>query len=149
MKNKALTISILIFTFAFAISCSTGSNQSENTNKDSVSVKTEKTAVTDYSGVYKTSGEGICQIAITIIQNEQGIVYQIKGDKLDCVGKIIIEESDGNTYFSFDGKIAENAPKTISGQFINGTIMIQNYGNAMNEYHFFKQCDEKYLEFKK
>ncbi len=31
----------------------------------------------------------------------------------------------------------------------NGSIAIQNYGNSMNEYIYFEDCDSKYLKFDK
>ena len=31
----------------------------------------------------------------------------------------------------------------------NGSIVIQNYGNSMNEYNHFEDCDSKYLKFDK
>ena len=37
----------------------------------------------------------------------------------------------------------------IGGIFSDKNIQIQNYGNAMNEFIHFTQCDEKYLTFEK
>ncbi|PJG84293.1 hypothetical protein [Conservatibacter flavescens] len=35
----------------------------------------------------------------------------------------------------------------IEGELHNKNIVIQNYGNSMNEYIHFTQCDNKYLNF--
>lgn len=35
----------------------------------------------------------------------------------------------------------------IEGAFYKDSIVIQNYGNSMNEYIHFVQCDSKYLTF--
>jgi hypothetical protein len=37
----------------------------------------------------------------------------------------------------------------IEGVISDNSIVIQNYGNSMNEYVHFTQCDEKYLTFEK
>ena len=39
--------------------------------------------------------------------------------------------------------------KKIGGEYKNGSIVIQNYGNSMNEYNHFEDCDSKYLKFDK
>jgi hypothetical protein len=35
----------------------------------------------------------------------------------------------------------------IGGVYEGDKIVIQNYGNAMNEFEHFTQCGDKYLEF--
>lgn len=148
MIKKVTITAIFIFSFFLAISCNSGSNQDEDT-QDSSSVLKDQSATTDYSGVYTTSAESLCKITLTISKVAQEYSYQISMDKLNYSGKIIFEQTDDQTYLAFDGQIGNNAPKTVSGLFVDGAIMIQNYGNSMNEYHYFKQCDEKFLEFKK
>ena len=53
---------------------------------------------------------------------------------------LIYDKNKGSTYLSF-GK--------IEGQYENDKIQIQNYGNSINEYIHFTQCEEKYLSFVK
>ena len=36
---------------------------------------------------------------------------------------------------------------SITGIYTKNSITVQNYGNSMNEYNHFTQCDQKYLPF--
>jgi hypothetical protein len=148
MKNKALRIQLCIIAVLLAISCNSVSTQIKGSSKDSVTTS-EQTDGIDYSGVYKVSDENSCKLSITIIKEGQDYNYGILGEKLDYSGKLIVENIEDDIYFTFDGQIAENKPKSVSAKFVDGSIMIQNYGNSMNKYNYFKQCEEKYLEFKK
>ena len=53
-------------------------------------------------------------------------------------GKIKIDKTENPNMF-FLGK--------IEGAYYKDSIVIQNYGNSMNEYSHFTQCDEKYITF--
>jgi hypothetical protein len=147
MKNKALVFALVLVIGLF--SCNSGSEQSTNSESDSTVVSNNQKSANDYSGVYKTTVDNLCQIILTITKDGQNFNYQIKFDNIEYAGKLLVENTDGETYFTFDGLIDDNKPKTVSGKLVDGSIMIQNYGNSMNEYHYFKKCDEKYLEFKK
>jgi hypothetical protein len=153
MKIKALSFAICILALSFTLGCNSGSQTTENQNKDSIAstgnTSTAKSEAVDYSGVYSTAADSPCKITITVSKAGQDYNYKIAGAKLDCSGKLIIENQNGEIYFSFDGQIGDNAPKTVSGQFLDGAIMIQNYGNASNQYQYFKNCDEKFLQFTK
>ncbi|WP_236940357.1 hypothetical protein [Flavobacterium anhuiense] len=59
-------------------------------------------------------------------------------NKIISKGKVGKHNEDDTLYLNF-GK--------IDGIYDTDTIQIQNYGNAMNEYVHFTQCDEKYLTF--
>lgn len=62
-------------------------------------------------------------------------------------GKII---AAGNVSAETDektGEITEIAMGEIGGLYEGDKIIIQNYGNAMNEFDHFTQCGDKYLEF--
>ncbi|GEN78120.1 hypothetical protein [Chryseobacterium hagamense] len=64
-------------------------------------------------------------------------------------GKVI---ATGNTSAEIDektGEITEIAMGEIGGLYEGDKIIIQNYGNAMNEFDHFTQCGDKYLEFTK
>ena len=60
-------------------------------------------------------------ISIRDIQYKKGIYY------------VLIEE---DTYINFEN---------LQGLYYNDTIVIQNYGNMMNEYIHFESCDKKYI----
>ncbi|MCD9576259.1 hypothetical protein [Flavobacterium soyae] len=59
-------------------------------------------------------------------------------DKIISKGKLKEQKNDDVIYLAF-GK--------IGGVYNENKIQIQNYGNSMNEYEHFTQCDEKYLSF--
>jgi hypothetical protein len=79
--------------------------------------------------------------------------------------KIKIEEKEKVYYFSIlDEKKVISKGKAIlinnhestsielgkmGGLYTAESIVIQNYGNSMNEYNHFTQCDQKYLTFEK
>ena len=52
----------------------------------------------------------------------------------------IIRNSEGEFYVKF---------KNFQAAYENDTLVIQNYGNSMNQYMHFKDCDIKFLEFEK
>jgi hypothetical protein len=73
--------------------------------------------------------------------------------------KIKIEKKDLEIlYYVFDkskiilkGKATKNkniiSLGKMSGEFSENKLIIQNYGNSMNDYNHFNQCSEKYLSF--
>ncbi|MEO8234267.1 MAG: hypothetical protein ABI549_02530 [Flavobacterium sp.] len=77
---------------------------------------------------------------IKIIKKDNAFEYSILDQKKSISkGLVKIEKDKNKTYLTF-GKIQgiyDDANK----------IQIQNYGNSMNEYAHFTQCDEKYLSF--
>ena len=122
-----------------------------NTQKEQVKSEepVEKQQLTnDYSGVYKSDAGKGCNLTIKLVKENSGYKYFLTGEHYDAEGIAIIEQSDA-VYITFDGPIGNNKPKTVSGQIDGNSIKIQNYGNSMNEYHYFVECDQKYLEFKK
>ncbi|CAI2768784.1 hypothetical protein [Flavobacterium collinsii] len=76
------------------------------------------------------------------IEKKAGVYFFLVLDKNKVIskGKLKKEESDRVVYLTF-GK--------MGGMYSVNKIQIQNYGNAMNEYEHFTQCDEKYLSFVK
>lgn len=74
------------------------------------------------------------------IEEKSGIYSFLIYDKNKIIskGKVKMEKEEGSLYLTF-GK--------IDGLYENNKIQIQNYGNSMNEYVHFTQCEEKYLSF--
>jgi len=141
-----LSMSALLF------ACTNSGTKTTVSTNDSLvqttNVKADSTHV-NYAGVYKTTGEKGCNFTITLTKENETYNYTIQGEGLNATGKADIETVNSDTYITFDGKIADNAPKTIEGQLSDSTITIQNEGNSMNNYNYFKQCDSKYIEFNK
>jgi len=87
------------------------------------------------TGIYKNEP---CNISIEIAKN-----YKIvENNQTKSQGYIssIKSNGEGGFYIKF---------KKIDGVYENGSIVIQNYGNSMNEYNHFEDCDSKYLKFDK
>lgn len=84
-------------------------------------------------GTYRTAHED-CDILIRL--NEDASYQMILQGTDSLRGIYDIVSSGDEIYIDFD---------EISGLYFNDTILIQNYGNAMNEYIHFDFCDEKYI----
>jgi hypothetical protein len=151
--NIKFVIRILSFAgIIFCFSCNNTKKMGKSAIKDStnLSKETKNLTILKYiDGVYNTTGENECNINITIKKVNDNYFYKITLDGTEYSGKLIFENQEDKVYFTFDGKIGDNAPQTVGGLFFQDTLMIQNYGNSMNEYHYFKKCDVKFLEFKK
>jgi hypothetical protein len=143
-------ISVIILMIIFSFSCSNSGNTETSATDSTASMQKSEPAnsLPDISGVYKLP-DGACKLALTIKKENNVFKYNFTGEHLDLEGIAIVNKVDEDIYVTFDGPIGNNAPKTVSGQIDGNKIMIQNYGNSMNEYHFFVECDEKYLEFVK
>ena len=94
------------------------------------------------TGIYKNEP---CNISIEIAKNTNKAKYFYKivdNNQTKSQGYISSIKSNGEDgfYIKF---------KKINGMYENGSIVIQNYGNSMNEYIYFEDCDSKYLKFDK
>jgi len=144
MKNITfflLAVSSLLF------SCNNQNTENKEENISDSAAKVE-TSTSDYSGTYKAD-EPACTISITLSKSGEQYTYSIAEDKKQYTGNLSIEDSNGDIYFTFGSEIGENKAGSLSAKYEENTLTIQNYGNAMNEFHFFKQCDLKYIVFTK
>ncbi len=135
MKIAAKMLSLFFFIYLL-LSC--GRNDNDSTNEQ-----------TDFSGVYNGIAENNCNLTIIIKKENSGFSYIISGDNIYNTGKITVEKEDGKNYLVFSGKIGDNQSNSLRSLHEKNTLSIQNYGNSMNEYVFFKDCNAKYLTFNK
>ena len=94
------------------------------------------------TGLYKNEP---CNISIEITKDTNKTKYFYKivdNNQTKSQGYIssIKSNGEGGFYIKF---------KKIDGMYENDSIVIQNYGNSMNEYNHFEDCDSKYLKFDK
>ena len=94
------------------------------------------------TGIYKNEP---CNISIEIVKNTSKTKYFYKiveNNQTKSQGNIssIKSDGEGGFYIKF---------KKFGGVYENGGIIIQNYGNSMNKYIHFENCDSKYLKFDK
>ncbi len=147
MRQKVLMIIVMVI---FCSSCNNNGNNATTSKTDSAKVQTPAPAnsLPDISGYYRLPETG-CNIALTITKEKSGYKYFFKGDHLDLEGIALVSLEEKECYVTFDGPIGNTPPKTVSGLFEGKTLTIQNEGNASNQYHYFTDCDEKYLVFTK
>lgn len=147
MKYKALVIIYGFYFLLLLCSCVSGFTFENNINRDSCLLSTAHYDLTEYSGVYKTNAHNQCQLSIIIAKAGDDYNYTLLLDNQEYTGKFMLENKNGQIYFILDGKIGNNVPREINGQFIDGNIIIQNYVNSKNEHCYFEICDEKYIKF--
>ena len=154
---KKLIFPVMIFAFVLTfISCKDTSNK-ENTadtvKTDSVtSVSTEvksESKIPDFSGTYTTANDATCKLTMILTKNGDSYNYKITGEKYDKSGTAKVEDADGSYGFVFDGKFGKDNDMELFAQVEGSNLVVQNYGNSMNEFIIFPQCDSKYLEFVK
>jgi hypothetical protein len=108
-----------------------------------VEIKNERSIVRleeqDVQGLYVLKSCEDSRFKINIEKKSGILSFSIlDGKKTISKGKVKKEIIDSVTYLTF-GK--------IEGVYVKNKIQIQNYGNSMNEYEHFTQCEEKYLVF--
>jgi len=153
MKKISFKLIGLLIVIIMAFSCNSSTTTTNETNTD-VTKQTEKTTETnnstytgpDYSGIYKASDGNTCGITITVTKTNDGFNYNLKTPSVDFNGKLNVNDQAGTLYFNFEGKIDDNTDG-FSGQYNEGKLTFENYGNAMNQYQLFDDCDSKYIEF--
>ncbi|TYZ06888.1 hypothetical protein FY528_16580 [Hymenobacter lutimineralis] len=102
----------------------------------------------EYAGVYAVSDTAICPLFITITRQGNAYLFSCTNGRTTKGNVQISREADG-MYFTFVGLKGEDLEEDISASWEDGTLRIQNYGNSMNEYTRFGNCDAKYLELRR
>lgn len=144
MNQKLFAIVLLLFLSA---SC-----QNSETEKKAAIPETsvETTGLPDLSGIYKLP-ENTCDLTLEIKSENNQYHYFFNGMNgiIDMTGTLIISKDGDDYMLTFDGPIENNAPKTVQALYKENMLIIQNYGNADQNFTIFSDCDVKYLEFKK
>lgn len=102
----------------------------------------------DYSGIYR-SNDKYCNLEIVVNRENGNYHYKINSEFHNETGILKIKEIENELYFEFEGLFGVNPREEISGKLMNNIIIIQNYGNSMNQYLRFSECDTKFIELKK
>ncbi|GEM_PF-1443983 len=111
--------------------------------------KSNKKDIQEFTGTYKLDDNNNCFIELLVTSNKDDFHYRIKTNKLEKEGRLEITKNENEVYFKFIGLFGTEPKEEISGQYMDKKIVIQNYGNAMNEFTIFSECDMKYLELEK
>jgi hypothetical protein len=109
----------------------------------------QQTKYQKYIGTYKTGNESGCLIELIITANNEGMHYKIKTSKKEREGRVRVSEEEGETYLTFSGLAGTGDDDGVESQYTDSTIIIQNEGNAMNEFELFEECGLKFIELKK
>lgn len=104
----------------------------------------------EYTGTYKSKDFKGCPISLIITSGSDGYHYKIKIKTREKEGRLKILKEGSDVYLSFVGLIGKKPKKEVEGQINGNSIVIQNYGNTMNEYLVFSECNNtKYIELSK
>lgn len=91
-----------------------------------------------YSRTYALETKASCGLEIKLTGDQ----YHLKTSKREHAGTYKIQDG----YIIFKGLLADNPKIEVQGSYSKDEIVIQNYGNAMNQYTVFEECsDQKYL----
>ena len=131
------------------ISCAADKNSAQIIVRSKTVSAEDKKIDTDFSGIYRLSDTLICDIVIKINKKGNDYTYIIKGTGFESSGKLSYETQDEETYINFSGTLCSGDKTPVNGLYSDKKIIIQNYGNSMNQYVCLKSCDSKYLEFVK
>jgi len=146
---SALPVVSLVIAVSMAVISCAGSKSSRNNEAGKTGMTESKSVQPDYSGRYKLSDDRVCDIVIAIKKDNSGYIYSITGKGVKSSGKLSIIKDGEDTYLAFTGTKRSGDKTAIEGAYSGGKIIIQNYGNSMNQYVCFKQCDAKFFEFQR
>ncbi|WP_299897196.1 hypothetical protein [uncultured Aquimarina sp.] len=91
-----------------------------------------------YSRTYVLEETASCGLEIKLTGDQ----YHLKTSKREHTGTYKIQDG----YITFKGLLADNPKREVQGSYSKDEIVIQNYGNAMNQFTVFEECsDQKYL----
>lgn len=110
---------------------------------------TKKDIQDEYAGTYKTEAAKGCAIELIVTKKSDGYHYKINTSAREQEGILQISKTEQDVFLRFDGLLGTEPKVEIEGQYIDKTIVIQNYGSSMNQYLNFSECDIKYLELLK
>ncbi|MDX6180840.1 hypothetical protein SGQ44_01645 [Flavobacterium sp. Fl-77] len=168
--NSILKLAYFSSFVVFVASCThkkTEPTAIKNVKKDTTPLLYKKN-IESIAGFYTTATEDDCHIAITLTTTQNGYLYTLKTNTRNVTGKakITISESgekyivlEGIKWDEYEGDISHEEDSTttreleiptgIEASYVQDTLTIQNYGNAMNYYTKLAECGAKYIQLVK
>lgn len=136
---KKLSRNLVFSSIILAVLLSLTSFKNRNTAENKCYDKVHRIIKQEIIGSYALKSCENSRFKIKI-EKKSGLYSFLIFDKNKIIskGKVKKQNIDGAIYLTF-GK--------IEGLYENDKIQVQNYGNSMNEYIHFTQCQEKYLSF--
>ncbi|MDF7809966.1 hypothetical protein [Hymenobacter sp. YC55] len=95
-----------------------------------------------YAGTYTVQDTAVCALSITITKQANAYRF-VMGETR---GPVRVDRQGSETYLTFLGLKGADPQDNVEAVWQDSLLLIQNYGNSMNEYTRFEQCDAKYLE---
>lgn len=95
-----------------------------------------------YEGTYRDTS---CALTIQITRRDTSYFFACNGVR----GPVEVARDDADTGFTFVGLKGFSPVEDVGCVWQDSVLLIQNYGNAMNEYTRFRDCDAKYLELRR
>lgn len=100
----------------------------------------------EFPGVYKLTGDPICNITLSIKNDSEGYSYAFSGGFASS-GRIGLEKKDGSVFVYFNGTKCGGNKESASGIYTYKTIKIQKNGNSTGHNSCFRECDSRILMF--
>ncbi|MBU3020178.1 hypothetical protein KO519_21110 [Paraglaciecola agarilytica] len=94
---------------------------------------------------YQSSVPTSCNLVVGLSQEDSQFEYKVTTDTRTATGNFV--KSGQQVTFSelYASESVENSKIEVSGLIKGDTLVIQNFGNGMNPFTLFSECDDKYL----
>lgn len=145
MKKNLFCIFGALTIVLFLSSCNNPSDNKLSKSDTTVAPTVQAQSGTDYSGTYRITDKNVCDLTIEIQKSGDHFSYSSGKTK----GDVEVIKSESEVYLKLIAINGKSPKGDVEAKYEDQTLLIQNEGNAMNEYNHFKQCDAKFLELKK
>ncbi|WP_076419193.1 hypothetical protein [Colwellia sp. UCD-KL20] len=107
--------------------------------------KSPESSFVYYQSLVPTS----CNLVIGLSQEDSQFKYKITTNARTFMGNFV--KSEQQIIFSelYASKSVGNSKIEVSALMQGDTLVIQNFGNSMNPFTLFSECDDKYLSLVK
>jgi hypothetical protein len=98
---------------------------------------------------YQTLVPTSCNLVVGLSQEDSQFEYKVTTNTRTAIGNFV--KSGQQVIFSelYASKSAANSKIEVSALIQGDTLVIQNFGNRMNPFTLFSECDDKYLSLVK
>jgi len=100
-------------------------------------------------GDYVINAEDDCGLAIKVFKEKSVYRYTLETTQRAATDTLTLTIEGDDVYLEFNGLMGDDPRVTLQGYLMGKTIVIQNYGNEMNEFTRLSECWEKFLEAEK
>ncbi len=101
----------------------------------------EKDSIDFFQGTYVLKSQDNCDLKISLEKD----YYKITTIEKKSEGEFILVLNGNDSILRFKNYLV-NDTIALQAYYEKQTLTIQNYGNAMNDYIFFNECNSKYIK---